>query len=413
MRCALLSLFRSSASNHRLPTLALEAIIKINQVECEAAARHCSVKQATTSSFIFNDEVIGENMLSAGAFIIVISEVLDKLRIPMRSKDNDSSFTTFTEDNVVKKCQDSILSLNQTRDFIFSLVMMPNVEVSNGSDIDPRPTITEAWYLSMYSLISLCVGNNCIAPCLLGAQPVQELLSDSCCVAALLLFMKQIGKQHARSDCKSNMVIEDGMNMDAPQTLALLQFLEAVLFIGPEFLGTVGAKLRSKLKLKMDLGDNRNVSSIMRQTQIDKFSPQELGGALIGSSLLRATSGGLPPWAVEGMSKLFAALYVGIGEKDKFCFAMAYALELRLDIGKDCGFGSILPGHKLGGKYVNNLGVKAKDTFLAVAEEAAMSNNGSGWRKFKVALKAACGGKKKMSGFNLKPSLTSWECDRV
>ena len=383
--------------------MAAEAILTINRVECENAIRQCSQGPNSTSS-IFNDEVIGENILPAGAFIIVISEALNKIRDSSRGKKPDSE----KQNAVVLWSQDSIMCLHQSREIIFSTLMILDAEPVRGCYIDPRPTMTEAWYICMHSLISLCYGEDAVAPSLLTSDSVSELLSDSCCVGILILLFKRIHKMDNRKLSST----DGGMMMDGPHTLALIQFLESTLLMGPNFLNAVGSKIVSKLNLQLNLDVPDSIYNNMNKKHLEQLSPAEIGGAVVGASLLRATSGGLPPWAVEAVPKLFSALFVGVGENaDAFAFVMACALEITLK--QECGFGGVRPGEKLAGRYVNNLGWKAKSAFLTKVQEAGNENNGNGWRKLKVALKAACGGKKKMSGFNLKPAYSCWECDRV
>jgi hypothetical protein len=61
----------------------------------------------------------------------------------------------------------------------------------------------------------------------------------------------------------------------------------------------------------------------------------------------------------------------------------------------------------------NNYLIKTfADVFWRYAHTLNASHLGN-WQKIKVILKATCGGKKKDSGFSLRPSFTTWECNRL
>ena len=88
-------------------------------------------------------------------------------------------------------------------------------------------------------------------------------------------------------------------------------------------------------------------------------------------------------------------------------------MDVRLSKDAAASFGGLMPGKLLSGRYFESLRSEAKDKFVQEAMALAGTDDVASWRRLKVLIKAACGGKKKDSGFQLKPSLTKWDFDRV
>jgi hypothetical protein len=87
-------------------------------------------------------------------------------------------------------------------------------------------------------------------------------------------------------------------------------------------------------------------------------------------------------------------------------------MSLRLDPSVQ-QFGGVKPGKLLAGPFFENLPTQAVDRFVEEAIALCRSDNASSWRRFKVAVKQICGGKKKDTDFQLKPSYTRWDFDRI
>ena len=75
-------------------------------------------------------------------------------------------------------------------------------------------------------------------------------------------------------------------------------------------------------------------------------------------------------------------------------------------------FGGLISGQLLSGRYFESLTTQAKSVFVNEAKQLAATGGVANWRRLKGLIKQACGGKKKDTDFNQKPSPTRWEFDR-
>jgi hypothetical protein len=67
-------------------------------------------------------------------------------------------------------------------------------------------------------------------------------------------------------------------------------------------------------------------------------------------------------------------------------------------------------GELLAGKLLDAKRLPHGIVFVSQSKEVCIKGN---WQKMKVILKATCGGKKRDSGFALRPSFTTWDCNRL
>lgn len=284
-----------------------------------------------------------------------------------------------------------IVALEELRTVVLETILLDCPAPKVPSLNDPRPTLCEAWYLTLIELISLIASTNRVA---YNDTSTRTLLADSCCVALLLLLRVPLQRDRTKTPNHS------GMSLDGPQTRAMLSFLGGYFSLGTEMLRAVAISLRHRLDLDIDSLDPLD----------DDKASQGLG--ILCACLFRAASGGLPPWAIESIPSLYSALFVGCGyDPDIFCRMLQLAMDVRLSRGSE-GFGAVLPGNLLAGRYFESTKETSKATFVEKSREACRSNNAEGWRRFKVLLKQACGGKKK-SSLSLKPSFTTWDVDRI
>jgi len=342
--------------------------------------------------------------------------------------------------------------LHQCKDLIRAVLTHPNPEpdVNNSDYTDPRPTIAEAWFFSISSLLSI---DKELTNFFLIQQDAtfHQLVSETIALVVQLLCLKRLPKEKISTQngiCeKHNETYQIGMSLDGPQTLAMMMFLELALGIpvvgsgGESILRRVSHEFELTLKFGFEDGERGGESSI---------NADLLGGALISSALYRGTSGGLPPWAVEDIPGVYSAMFHGVCQQNpqSFCEILRVGSNLRLfgavssdknNASASAWFGAIPAGKKLAGRYIENMSSKAKETFLTKTRDLITfttasanmdnnsdktnkqicnsvlcdSNNPDVWRQFKVLLKAACGGKKKSTCYNLKPQVTNWECDRI
>ena len=132
----------------------------------------------------------------------------------------------------------------------------------------------------------------------------------------------------------------------------------------------------------------------------------------IGDKMCMSVDG---PQTLVTLDFLEAALLLGPESMstELFCYLLEAAAGIKLSDSPNAQCGSILPGKKLAGKHFDRMSDKHKAEFMVQVRKICAQNDASGWRRMKVVLKALCGGKKKASGFNQRPSLTDWDCDRI
>lgn len=383
LRCALFTLFRA-CDGPGLPPLAAEAIVALNLAEYQAIMLLCN-RGPKSTSLVFNEEVVGENVLSSGAFIFVLHEVLDRLLN-----------AGLSDQQVMASCEQAILALHRSRGILLGLV---TVSIEASGHIDPRPSLSEAWFFAMTSAVSLFKSTPRV---IFGNSAMIDLIGESCAVIVHILVSRGL-ERSAQSNSSAAAV---GMSVDGAQSLAALDFLEVVFSLGPMSFAIIHRYTSQFLKLD---------PSFMKALESSPTPEAHAGGAIINASLFRAASGCWPPWTVERYPELYSAMFSGCCKNriDFLVEIMEGALEIRLSNAADGGFGAVLPGQKIAGRFFENMGVKAKEGFLREARVICTKNDASSWRRMKVLLKQASGGKKKASGFNQKPSLTIWDCDRV
>jgi hypothetical protein len=77
------------------------------------------------------------------------------------------------------------------------------------------------------------------------------------------------------------------------------------------------------------------------------------------------------------------------------------------------GLFGLNPGELLSGRYFEGMSTQAKVMFVNEAKQLAGTGGGANWRRLKGLIKQACGGKKKDTDFNQKPSPTCWDFVRI
>jgi hypothetical protein len=174
-----------------------------------------------------------------------------------------------------------------------------------------------------------------------------------------------------------------------------MDFFEAYFDLGPGMLEAAAVELSSAIPVDSS-GDNRAA-----------------GMAIIGAALFRAAQGGLPPWAVERIPSVYSSLFKALGNiVETFVNVLDWSMQVRLRPDHHCG--SVNGGDLLSGKFFDRMGEKSKILFLEQAKENVQVNNIAAWKRLKVLIKQACGGKKKDTDFKQRPALTRWDAlDRL
>ena len=300
-------------------------------------------------------------MANAGLFVLLIRECLNRIAKSMGQ----------LEIRLIE-CQRCLKCLQHCAPLVKLLLLHPSPEPSN--HVDPRPTIAEAWYLTSCSLVSICRSHDMFAACLIN-DGVDKFFGESLALFTALIFLKDLGtkKDPSRS-------IQLGCSLDGPHTLAIQSFISESILLD--------ASIVSIIQLNQ-LNDTNVVS----------------GSAILIAALLRSFSGALPPWTVEEAPELFHSLYIATGSDAGF----AQTLRLSAKLTASTSFGGVRSGELLAGKYLDASDSHI-ESFVSQSKEVCIKGN---WQKMKVILKATCGGKKRDSGFALRPSFTTWDCNRL
>jgi hypothetical protein len=370
LRCAVICLLRACQTMTDYSAGFFIALIK---AECEAAAAQCE-RGSESGSNLFIEAIIGEEMIHSGAYVMLIGEYLNRI----------SSSSDITLEQQVDSCRRCIHVLKHSSNNIASILSHDSPEAT--AHVDPRPTIAEAWFLTMKTLASVCRHNEHIASSLAEEGLLQSLFGDSLCLVVFYIFMKDIGtKKRPAPD------VQRGMSPDGAHTLAMCDFISECLLLGPSNLAAAAGCISTSIQLNCTVGE---------------VQAEVLGAATISAALLRAISGATPPWIVEDTPILFRSIFTALGGNlDVFIKTLDAATKLKSLVD----FGALKAGEKLSGRYLDTSSSHI-EAFLAKTKETCSKND---WKKLKVVLKSATGGKKKESGFNLKPHYSLWECERV
>jgi hypothetical protein len=367
LRASLSAFVRASACPD-IPGTAADAIILLNKAECQAISFQCALGP-TTASRIFSESVISESSGPSGLFVRIIGE-------------------TIQQNQDLLSARNCVLVLYQLRTVVLDTLLSKCPEPTNPCFVDPRPTLCEAWYLTLDELMESFNAQNAAA---CNDASIKSILSDSCCTALLLLLYPSLRKD-------PNDGLKDiGMTLDGPQTRAIMEFLESYFLLGPDMFRAVALTLSSQL--------------VAENVLVVSDDPVGQGVAIVGACLFRAASGALPPWAIEVIPSLYAALYHACGT-DVQVFRQMLITSMQIRLVTTTGFGGVYPGELLAGRFFESAKDSSKRTFVERSQEACSQNDAEGWRRFKVLLKQACGGKKKAS-LSLKPSFTTWNIDRI
>lgn len=380
LRAALFCLFKSSRTVD-LPSSAIPSVVIFVQTECESILKQCSLGPLSSSK-IFCEDLVSDEVVPAGLFLHVIHDVLEKggsrpLKDMIHCID------------AMCQCQKVVLEAISST--------CPN-PVEKGSFYDPRPMVAEAWFLTILRLMKVLISRSDVDPFEVsikenGAEltdAVQRLITDTCSTCIRLLLYPSLGKTQA---ARAN---DPGPSTDGPHMLIAMEFIETYFMLGSSILGRVALDLSQAIPIDA--------------TSIHPYSDdrQAIGVAIIGAAIFRAAQGGLPPWAVECMPSIFCAFYNSALNQNSGNFATAICMSMQVRWNHDHG------GELLSGRFFQSMGEKAKSTFVEQAVEISQTNTPVAWKRMKSLIKQACGGKKKETDYRQRPGLTKLEAlDRV
>jgi hypothetical protein len=335
--------------------------------ECKSIIHACQQGPASESS-IFVEQIVSSENLAAGAFLYVIAE----------SAQGKTSIPLYYLQALVE-CSGPVLEA----------LIHQCPRPTNPTFVDARPALCEAWFKALISLTNVDISLRDKFHEHISLR--NKLITETSCAAIILIFYPSLEID------PSKRLHDFGMSMDGAHSLAAMEFFEKTFELGPDQLRQIASDLQNVVKVDLLMEDD----AILR------------GMAILGAGLLRAAAGGLPPWAVECVPATYAAFYRGCGKDSKiFQTVLRASMIVRLSSGGPT-LGSVRPGSLLAGRFFETMKQAQQDDFLEKAIEIAVKDNMEGWRRFKTLVKQISGGKKKASGFNLKPSPTTWECDRL
>ncbi|KAL7563844.1 hypothetical protein ACA910_019572 [Epithemia clementina (nom. ined.)] len=342
--------------------------------ECQSVCHFFRSTSGQRGSAIFNDSVISPDVVPSGAFIMGIGKLFCDAPV---NRSAPLPHCTYI--------------LSQVSSSVIDAILLPVPCSMDGSFCDPRCTIAEAWFLSLANFARcpevVCSKND--------PAVVNKIFIDSVVAAIALIFSPKMGK--IECDDNNNATFR-GMSMDGPQSLALMDFLSAVLARGPDILGESVEELAREFPVNAG-GDNS----------------RSTGLAVLLAALFRAIQGSLPPWVVEFIPLFFSNLFCcGLGKNlTVFGDAMRASMEMRLPVSSPSSMRGVEPGQLLSGYAFDGIQNNTKENFVQQVLDLAEADNHASWKRLKHIVKAACGGKKKDTDFRQKPSLTRWEFDRL
>lgn len=277
-----------------------------------------------------------------------------------------------------------VAAMHESRFSVLKSIMLPCSTPAPNAFCDPRPSLAEAWLIAAAKL----QGSN--------GTMAMDILSDTFVAVIVLLFYPSLEKN--REEREADM----GMSLDGPHILALTDFLTHFLSLGDEVLRRATLVLVREVPADFEEND----------ASVDTHRK---GVAIVGAALFRAFQGGLPPWAIEATPEIYEAFYQSLN-RQSFLFEemLRLAMMIRLPFG-GTKFGGIDPGDLLSGRCFHNFSIPARDRFVEDAVVLCRKDDKQSWRKLKMIIKQACGGKKKEADFQfqLKPAVNRWEFDRI
>jgi hypothetical protein len=378
LRAAVFALIKRSAqSTGDIPEHGGTIIIATVVAECDAIRCHCGAGSFSSNS-IFVHNVVAPESVPSGLMLRALAEILMQSRM--------------------KSLQNTVNVLSTVKYPVLEVIChsCSDCRCNNGALIDPRPTLAEAWFQAMIALAQHPM------PGLTSGKTVDPLTRESLLVETFssivsLLFYSSLGKT------PSERAKDPGMSLDGPHSLAIMKFFTVFFQLGPSMLQLAGDQLLGIIPVSFEATEG-----ICKNRSF-------LGTTIIGAALFRASQGALPPWAIESIPEVYKSLFeFALGKDvDLFCRWLRLSMELRSFSQMEHALFSVSAGQLLSGKQFENMSNQVKSSFLDEVKQLVSAEGAVSWRRLKGSIKQACGGKKKDTDFNQKPSPTRWDFDRI
>jgi hypothetical protein len=385
-RASLYALIKKSANSTKdISDHAVAMVVACVSSECEAICRQC--KDGPSSiSFIFTENVVSPDSIPAGLMVRALADIVNL------------SSSAINPEIVGIPFPNCLRAFTTLKDQVLSTIALtcPDPQCNKGTFTDPRPTLAEAWFQSMIAIAEY-VSMNQERPGDLSELNI--LLTETFVVMVSLIFYSTLGKT---ANDRAN---DPGMSLDGPHSLAAMSFIIAYFRFRPSTLQHAGERLLDIVPV-----DRESVKS-------SGVEGSFLGISIIGAALFRACQGALPPWAIESIPEVYSAFFefVLVGDVEVFGRWLHASMEIRLYTTNESTYccGGLTSGSRLSGRCFDSLSNQSKLAFINEAKQLAYSGGGADWRRLKGLIKQACGGKKKDTDFNQKPSPTRWDFNRI
>ena len=249
---------------------------------------------------------------------------------------------------------------------------------------DPRNAIGEAYYAMGTNILGLCKRE--------GRELGGDLLEVVSQCASLVVFDWLIGEGAGTG----------GIDYDDSFTLVILDFLPLALSFGSvivrvgelfeQFLGS-----QAGVRVEGGLGSGGGGAG-------------EVGVEVTIAALLHAASGRIPPWALEYIPPSFEGIYAGMGGGEGGGGGAGAGIVSGTGVAGKIKWQGETGWRPMGGIFVYRLKNAAVEDLLKCVGNCCKTRN---WKELKNGLKMACGRKKKGTNYKLKPSLRSFENNRL
>jgi hypothetical protein len=387
-RASLFALIKKSANAKKdISDQASAMVVACVSSECQAINRQC-MNGPSSTSIIFTADVVSPDSIPAGVMVRALAEIVML------------SSSTVNHDRTAVPFPNCLRTLTILKGPVLSTISLkcpdPQCCTGTGTFTDPRPTLAEAWFQGMIAIAEYETMNQMLS---VDSSEAESLLTETFVAIVSLLFFSSLGKS------ASERANDPGMSLDGPHTLAIMGFVIAYFRLRSTMLQCAGERLLNIVPV--------NVESVKNTGGDTSF----LGIVVVGAALFRACQGALPPWAIESIPEVYSSFFESVLGSDVEVFGrwLQASMEVRLRSATESNysFGGLNSGHLLSGRYFESMSHQAKVAFVNEAKQLATSGGGADWRRLKGLIKQACGGKKKDTDFNQKPSPTRWDFDRI
>jgi hypothetical protein len=186
-----------------------------------------------------------------------------------------------------------------------------------------------------------------IAACLIS-DGVEKFFGESLSLVMAIIFQKDLGTKKQ----EPAKLIQLGLSLDGPHTLAIQSFISESVLLGPSILA------------------DASLLSVMKLYQFNE-AHSVCGPSILIASLLRSISGALPPWIVEEAPALFQAIYIATGsDADNFVRVLRVSAKLKAS----APVGGVRSGELLAGRFLDASDSRI-ESFVSQSKEVCINGN--------------------------------------